>query len=124
MAMRAPREGVNLTPPFISKLQRHMAEPADADNSDPGSRRNIVNDKGREHSDSTAEQRSGCGQVESFRQRPDPGPLSANVVSESTVTPNDSPSGGCAQMMITGKTLVAGKAALRRPAKPHLLTNL
>jgi hypothetical protein len=47
MAMRATREGVNLTPPFISKLQRHMAEPADADNSDPGGRRNIVNDKGR-----------------------------------------------------------------------------
>src|SRR5262249_21366328 len=100
-------EGVNLATPFVRELQCHVAQSADADDTDTRSGPDIVDEKGREHGDAAAEQRSGGRRVEPVGDWANPGPLSPNAVSEGAVASEDRSLDRRAQMMVAGETFVA-----------------
>src|SRR5262245_22348130 len=80
-------EGMDFTTPFIRKLQGHVAETADTDDSDPGGWRHVVVQEWCEHRYTAAKQWPGLGLVESIRQRTGKWPLDAHTVGEAAMAP-------------------------------------
>ncbi len=86
----AGSERVNFTTPFVGKLQAHVAETTEANNSHSRRGRNLVYQERREHSDASAKQRTSLGLVKCVRQRARPRPLyelrDCRMVAESRLT--------------------------------------
>jgi hypothetical protein len=116
-------EGMNLTTPLIGKLQRHMAKSTYSDDAYAGGGRYLVNEERREHGNPTAKQWARHRHVQGFGDRPDPGPLGPHSVSEASVTTYYSALCVWAKVLITGQTLMAGKAAVCPPSQSNALTD-
>src|SRR5258707_13538673 len=56
-------------------------------------------------------------QGQSHRERANPWPLSSNPLRKAAMSPNNGPLSSDAQVLVTGKTFVAGETAMSEPAK-------
>src|SRR5580700_5902229 len=100
-----------------------MTESTYSDDGHSRGGRYIVNKERCEHRDATTKQRARLRQFECLGNRTHPRPLGPHSVSKSTVTARNSALYRWAKMMIARQTLVAEKAAVRKPSEPDALTN-
>src|SRR6478609_6721498 len=117
-------EGMDLAAPFVRKLQREVAQTADADHANSRVGRNAVCQKRREDCDAAAKQRPRFLDVESLGQWARPRPLNAEAIGKCSVPPNDRALDACAEMVIARETVVAEETAGRGPADADTLAKL
>jgi hypothetical protein len=78
-----------------------------------------MDQEGRKYSDAAAEERSNFCHVQGIRQRTNPCPLGSNTIREAAMASDNGPLSSGAQVLLTRKTFVARKAAMREPAESH-----
>src|SRR5450432_285044 len=104
-------EGMHFTAPFVGELECHVSQSTDANDPDTGGGGHLVNQEWRKYCDATAEERSHFCRVQRIGQRTNPWPLGANTISKAAMSPKNGPLSGGAQVLLAGKTFVAGKTA-------------
>src|SRR5215472_2988583 len=108
------REGMHFASPFIRKLERHMSQSADADDSHTGSGGHVMNEEWRKYSDSSAKEWSDFCQVQRVWQRANPSPLSSDTVRKAAVASDNGPPGSGAKVLVAGKAFVAREATMSK----------
>src|SRR5450432_2983246 len=115
-------EGMHFTAPFVGELERHVSQPTDANDPDTGGGGHLVNQEWRKYCDAAAQERPHFCRVQRIGQRANPWPLCANTIRKAAMSPKNCPLSGGAQVLLAGKTLVAGETALSEPAKSDALS--
>src|SRR4051812_48602914 len=116
-------EGMHFAAPFVGELDRHVSQPADANDSDTRGGGHVMNQEGRKNSDAAAQKRSHFCQVQRIRQRTNPRPLSSHTIRETAMASNNGALSRGAKMLLAGKAFVAGQTAMSGPAKAYALSN-
>src|SRR5215472_10697208 len=82
-------ERVDFAAPSVCKLQRHVAQPADADNSDPRGRRKRMLKQRRKDRDAATKEWPGGRRIKRIGQWTRPGPLDAQPIREGAGAANN-----------------------------------
>ena len=102
----AGSEGRDVAAVGLRELDRHVPEPADADDADVAGRLG-VHDERVENGDAAAQERTGLGDVQSLRQRNRPRPVAAHVRGEAAAMADDRRLSRQAQVLVAGQALPA-----------------
>src|ERR1700743_2400149 len=116
-------ESMYFTAPFVGKLERHVSQSTDANDPNTGGGRHFMNQEWRKHRDAPTQERPHFRQVQSVGQRANPRPLSADSIRKATVAPDNGPLSSGAQVLVTGKTFVAGETAMSEPTQSDALSD-
>src|SRR5262245_14726087 len=117
-------EGMDFAAPFVGKLEGHMSQTTDANDTYPGSGGRVVNQQGRKYGDAAAKERPHFCHVQRIRQRSNPRPLGSNTIGETSMASDNSSLSSGAKMLLAGKAFVACQTAMSVPAEPDTLPNL
>jgi hypothetical protein len=114
----------HLAAPFVQELQGEMAEPADADDTDPVGRSDAALDHGIEDGDAAAKQRTGLGRIDRGRQRHGPFPVAAHPLGKPAVPADHGRLDLRAEVVIAAQALGTAQAAAGKPTQPNPVTDL
>ena len=116
-------ECVNFAAPLVEKLERHVPQAADADDSDPCRRFHLALHDRIENGDPAAEKRAAGVRADRLREGNGPNPVTPHAIGKAAVALDD----GClavrAEIVVAAEAMRAGHAAPGHPPKADAIAD-